>query len=67
VTQPNGRKEATIRRFLLADAVPQPRPGADIFVPVRIVSEQPSNAPAILGVVASVLASLTTIVIVTTQ
>ncbi|MGH7630813.1 MAG: SLBB domain-containing protein [Gemmatimonadales bacterium] len=67
VTQPNGRKEATIRRFLLADAVPQPRPGADIFVPVRIVSEQPSNAPQILGVVASVIASLTTIVIVATQ
>ncbi len=67
VTQPDGRKEAVIRRFLLADAVPKPRPGAQIFVPQRVVSEQPSNAPQILGVVASVIASLTTIVIVATQ
>jgi protein involved in polysaccharide export with SLBB domain len=67
VTQPDGQKEGVGRRFLLADDVPKPRPGADIFVPQRVVSEQPSNAPAILGVVASVIASLTTIVIVATQ
>ncbi|MGH7518034.1 MAG: SLBB domain-containing protein [Gemmatimonadales bacterium] len=67
VTQPDGRKQATVRRFLLADDLPKPRAGADVFVPQRIVSEQPSNAPAILGVVASVLASLTTIIIVTTR
>jgi polysaccharide export outer membrane protein len=67
VTQPDGRKDAVSRRFLLADDVPKPRPGAEIFVPQRVVSEQPSNAPAILGVVASVIASLTTIVIVATQ
>lgn len=67
LTQPNGRKEAVARRFLLADDVPKPGPGAQIFVPQRAVSEQPSNAPQILGVVASVIASLTTIVIVATQ
>ena len=67
VTQPDGRREAVVRRFLLADNLPHPRPGAQIFVPPRVISEQPSNAPQILGVVASVIASLTTIVIVATQ
>ncbi|HEU5169281.1 MAG TPA: SLBB domain-containing protein [Gemmatimonadales bacterium] len=67
VTQPDGRKEGIVRRFLLADGLPKPRPGAEVFVPTRVVSDQPSNAPQILGVVASVIASLTTIVIVATQ
>jgi protein involved in polysaccharide export with SLBB domain len=67
ITQPDGRKETVIRRFLLADDLPRPKPGAQIFVPARIIQEQPSNAPQILGVVASVIASLTTIVIVATQ
>jgi protein involved in polysaccharide export with SLBB domain len=67
VTQPDGRKEGVTRRFFLADDQPRPRPGAQIFVPARVAQEQPSNAPAILGVLASVVASLTTIVIVATQ
>jgi protein involved in polysaccharide export with SLBB domain len=67
VTQPDGRRQAVVRRFLLADDLPHPRPGAQVFVPPRIIQEQASNAPQILGVVASVIASLTTIVIVATQ
>ncbi|HET8623242.1 MAG TPA: SLBB domain-containing protein [Gemmatimonadales bacterium] len=67
VTQPDGRKQGVTRRFLLADDLPQPRPGAQIFVPARTGQDQPGNAAAILGVVASVVASITTIVIVATQ
>ncbi len=67
LTQPDGRKETVIRRFLLADDLPKPRPGGQIFVPARSAAEPSSNAAQILGVVASVIASLTTIVVVTTR
>jgi polysaccharide biosynthesis/export protein len=67
LTQPDGRKQTVSRRFLLADDVPQPRPGGQIFVPTRPPSEPSQNAAQILGVVASVIASLTTIVVVATQ
>jgi hypothetical protein len=67
LTQPDGHKQSVSRRFLLADDVPEPRPGGQIFVPTRSPSEPSQNTAQILGVVASVIASLTTIVVVATQ
>jgi protein involved in polysaccharide export with SLBB domain len=64
ITQPDGRKETVVRRFLLADDVPRPRPGARILVPERRAPEPGGNAAQVLGVIASVIASLTTIVVV---
>jgi protein involved in polysaccharide export with SLBB domain len=64
VTQPDGHKETVIRRFLLRDDQPQPRPGARIMVPERRAPEPGGNTAQVLGVVASVIASLTTIVVV---
>jgi len=67
LTQPDGKREGVKRRSLFADQVPAPRPGAVVFVPTRTVQEQPSNAPAILGTVAQVLATLVTIIVVATR
>ena len=64
VTQPDGKRETVRRRFFFSDEVPTPKPGAVITVPERKVSEGPSNAPAVLGILASVLASLTTVIVV---
>jgi polysaccharide biosynthesis/export protein len=64
VTQPDGHKETVIRRFILSDDVPRPRPGARILVPERRAPEPGGNAAQVLGVLASVIASLTTIVVV---
>jgi protein involved in polysaccharide export with SLBB domain len=67
LTQPDGKKETVSRRFLLSDDQPTPRPGAVVYVPTKRGSDQPSNLPAVLGVVASVLASLTTVAVVLTR
>ncbi len=67
LTQPDGKKETVKRRFLLSDEQPKPRPGGIIFVPTKRTGDQPSNLPAVLGIVASVLASLTTAVVVLTR
>jgi protein involved in polysaccharide export with SLBB domain len=64
VTQPNGDREGVKRRAVLADRVPQPRPGAVVFVPTRTAQEQPSNLTAILGTAAQVLGALVTIIVV---
>ncbi len=64
VTQPDGRKEAVQRRFLLADGTPHPRPGAVVTVPQREGNQPPSQLPTILGVAAQVLASLVTLIVV---
>jgi polysaccharide export outer membrane protein len=64
VTQPDGKREAVRRRFFFSDDVPMPRPGAVITVPERKASSAPNNTGAILGVLASVLASLTTVIVV---
>src|ERR671910_810634 len=57
VTQPNGRKEAVQRRALLPDTSPEPRPGAEVFVPDRDPSLAAPGLVAILGAAAQVLAS----------
>jgi len=64
VTQPDGKREAVRRRFFFADDVPTPRPGAVITVPERKAPSAPSNTAAVLGVLASVMASLTTVIVV---
>ena len=66
VTQPDGKRTAVKRRFFFADDVPQPGPGAVVFVPEK-KAEQPSNLPQTLGILASVLASLTTVIVVLKQ
>ncbi|HXE58503.1 MAG TPA: SLBB domain-containing protein [Gemmatimonadales bacterium] len=67
VTQPNGQKESVRRRFLLPDGVPEPRAGGQVFVPERAPTTQPSNTPAVLGAIASILGALTTIAVVVSR
>jgi hypothetical protein len=64
VTQPDGKREAVQRRFFFSDDVPTPRPGAVITVPERKGGEGPSNLGPVLGILASLLASLTTVIVV---
>ncbi len=64
VTQPDGKREAVKRRFFFSDDIPTPKPGAVITVPERKAAPAPSNTGAVLGVLASVLASLTTVIVV---
>jgi hypothetical protein len=63
VTQPDGKRKAVKRRFFFADDVPMPGPGAVVFVPQK-GPQAPSTLPATLGVLASVLAALTTVIVV---
>jgi protein involved in polysaccharide export with SLBB domain len=67
VTQPNGEREGVKRKVILSDRVPKPRPGAMVYVPTKIESEQPTNVAGILATAASILVSLTTVVILATQ
>ncbi len=66
VTQPNGKKQAVKRRFLLPDGSPKPRAGAMVFVPEKDPTAPPGNTASILGTVAQVLGAVTTIVILLT-
>lgn len=65
VTQPDGKREAVKRRTLFADRVPQPQPGAVIFVPARQGIESSGNLAALLSTAAQVLSALVTIIVVT--
>ena len=67
VTQPNGEREGVKRKPILADKVPRPEPGAQVYVPAKIVQEGPSSLPSVLGTLAQVLGVLTTIVVVSTR
>ena len=67
VTQPNGEREGVKRKPILADRVPNPKPGSAVFVPVKIVQDSPSTLPSVLGTLAQVLGVLTTIVVVATR
>jgi polysaccharide biosynthesis/export protein len=64
VTQPNGQRATVQRRFLLPDNGPVVRPGARVTVPTRDPTQGASQIPVILGVMAQVLASLVTIIVV---
>jgi len=67
VTQPNGEREGVKRRTLFADRVPRPEPGALVYVPRKIVADQPSNLPSILSAAAQILGVITTIIVVSTR
>ena len=64
VTQPDGKRHAVKRRFFFKDDIPTPGPGAVITVPERKGGNPPNNTAAVLGVLASVFASLTTVIVV---
>ncbi|HET9603938.1 MAG TPA: SLBB domain-containing protein [Gemmatimonadales bacterium] len=64
VEQPNGEKESVVRRFLLPDTSPEPRPGAEITVPERSPAQVSAPITSIIGAAAQVLASLITIIVV---
>jgi polysaccharide biosynthesis/export protein len=64
VTQPNGKREAVKRRIILADGVPKPKSGAVIYVPNKVVQDQPSNVTGVISTVASVLTALVTVILV---
>jgi polysaccharide biosynthesis/export protein len=67
VTQPNGKREGVKRRVVLADDVPKPQAGAVIFVPAKVVQEQPSNVVGVISTVAQVLTALVTVILVAKQ
>jgi len=64
VTQPNGKRQGVKRRIVFADDVPRPGSGAIVFVPTKLVQDQPSNVAGVIGTVAQVLAAIGTLVIV---
>jgi polysaccharide biosynthesis/export protein len=64
VTQPNGKREAVKRRIILADGVPKPNSGAVVFVPAKVVQDQPSNLTGVISTVAQVLTALVTVILV---
>lgn len=63
VTQPNGKKEGVTRRAVLADNVPKPKSGAVIFVPQKVVQDQPPNVAGVISTVAQVLTALVTVIV----
>jgi polysaccharide biosynthesis/export protein len=63
VTQPNGKVEARQANFLLPDGNPQPRAGSTVFVPERDPSDRPFDLLSNAGSIASILATLVTLVI----
>jgi polysaccharide export outer membrane protein len=67
VTQPNGKRETVKRRTVLADAVPKPKSGAVIFIPAKVVQEQPANIAGVISTVAQVLTALVTVILVAKQ
>ncbi len=63
VTQPNGKVEAHESNFLLPDALPKPLPGSSVFVPERDPGDKPFDLLTSAGSIASILATLVTLVI----
>ncbi len=67
VTQPNGEREGVKRKAIFSDKVPNPKPGAVVYVPAKIIQDTPSTLPSVLATMAQVLGVLTTIVVVATR
>jgi protein involved in polysaccharide export with SLBB domain len=63
VTQPNGKVEARESNFLLPDGMPQPKAGSTVFVPERDPGDKPFDLLTSAGSIASILATLVTLVI----
>jgi protein involved in polysaccharide export with SLBB domain len=64
VTQPNGKRQGVKRRAVFADDVPKPKSGALVFVPTKVVQEQPGNFVGVLGTVAQLLSAVVTLIVV---
>lgn len=65
VVQPDGRKDAVKRRWLLADHVPDVGPGGQVYVPRRTEAEKAGTSIAtILSAGAQVLATVVTLIVV---
>ena len=64
VQQPNGNVQAVQKRGLFfGHSKPTPEPGGLVFVPQRNMAEQ-ANTAATLAAIGTIIASLTTIVVV---
>ena len=63
VTQPNGKVETRQSHFLFPDGIPQPRAGSTVFVPERDPLDRPFDLLTSAGAIASILATLVTLVI----
>jgi protein involved in polysaccharide export with SLBB domain len=63
VTQPNGKVESRQANFLLPDRIPHPRAGSTVFVPERDPLDRPFDLLSSAGAIASILATLVTLVI----
>ncbi len=63
VTQADGRVES-ISHFLFFRSVPDPRPGAVVYVPTKDMILRPSDQIAVFGVLAQIVGSLATLIIV---
>ncbi len=65
VVQPDGKKDAVKRRWLLADHVPHLGAGGQVYVPRRTAAEQQGTSIAtILSAGAQVLATVVTLIVV---
>ncbi len=67
VTQPNGKVQAINHHFLLPDNVPQPKPGAAVYVPEKEFRANEVQTAQYLLLAAQVVGSLATIIIVARQ
>jgi protein involved in polysaccharide export with SLBB domain len=63
VTQPNGKVEARQVNFLLPDGTPEPKAGSTVYVPERDPADKPFDLLTNAGSIASILATLVTLVI----
>lgn len=66
VTQPSGKRETVKRRRLLPDRIPKPMAGSVVVVPEKALEEK-QNIVAVVGAVASALASVVSLVILIQQ
>ena len=63
VIQPSGKVESVGRRALVPDKLPKPEAGARLYVPAK-PEQQADNTAQYFGMVAQILASLVTVIIV---
>jgi polysaccharide export outer membrane protein len=63
VTQPNGKVESRVARFLIPDAVPKPFAGSTVFVPEKDPAAKPFDFLTSAGSIAQIAATLVTLVI----
>ena len=59
--------EIRTKRGGLLGSSPEPRPGAEVFVPIRDPSQRQTDPVALLGTIAQILASTVAIIVVATR